>query len=38
MEKIEDIEEAKVPMYTSLKEPEHAGMGLTIIERLFVII
>ena len=31
---IEDIEEAKVPMYTSLKELEHAVMGLTIIEAL----
>ena len=31
---IEDIDEAKIPMYTSLKELEHAGMGLTIIEAL----
>lgn len=31
---IENIEEAKMPMYTSLKELEHAGMGLTIIEAL----
>lgn len=31
---IEDIEEAKVPLFTSLKELEHAGMGLTIIETL----
>ena len=31
---IEDIDEVKIPMYTSLKELEHAGMGLTIIEAL----
>lgn len=31
---IENVEEAKVPLYTSLKELEHAGMGLTIIETL----
>lgn len=31
---ISNIEEAKVPMYSSLKELEHAGMGLTIIETL----
>lgn len=31
---IADIEEAKVPLFTSLKELEHAGMGLTIIETL----
>lgn len=31
---IENVEEARVPMYTSLKELEHAGMGLTIIEAL----
>lgn len=31
---IKDIEAAKVPMYSSLKELEHAGMGLTIIEAL----
>lgn len=31
---IKDIEVAKVPMYSSLKELEHAGMGLTIIEAL----
>ena len=29
---IEDIEKVKTPFYTSLKELEHAGMGLTIIE------
>lgn len=31
---IENIDEAKTPLYTSLKELEHAGMGLTIIETL----
>lgn len=31
---IKDINEAKIPMYTSLRELEHAGMGLTIIEAL----
>lgn len=31
---IDDIEAAKQPMYSSLKELEHAGMGLTIIEAL----
>ncbi len=31
---IQDIEQAKVPLYTSLQELEHAGMGLTIIETL----
>lgn len=31
---IENIEEAKQPMYSSKKELEHAGMGLTIIEAL----
>jgi len=31
---IANIEEAKVPLFTSLKELEHAGMGLTIIETL----
>ncbi len=31
---IADIEVAKEPLYTSLKELEHAGMGLTIIETL----
>lgn len=31
---ITDIEEARVPLFTSLKELEHAGMGLTIIETL----
>lgn len=31
---IENIEEAKQPMYTSKKELEHAGMGLSIIEAL----
>lgn len=31
---IKNIEEAKVPLFTSLKELEHAGMGLTIIETL----
>lgn len=31
---IKDIEEARVPLYTSLKELEHAGMGLTIMETL----
>ena len=31
---IEDVEMARVPMYSSLKEIEHAGMGLTIIEAL----
>ena len=31
---IENIEVAKEPMYSSLKELEHAGMGLTIIEAL----
>lgn len=31
---IQNVEEAKVPMYTSLKSLEHAGMGLTIIEAL----
>lgn len=31
---IKDVEEAKIPLYTSLKELEHAGMGLTIIETL----
>ena len=29
---IEDVEKVKAPFYTSLKELEHAGMGLTIIE------
>lgn len=31
---IKDIEEAKRPMFTSRKELEHAGMGLSIIEAL----
>ncbi|MFQ6793933.1 anti-sigma F factor [Thomasclavelia sp.] len=31
---IVDVEAAKQPMYSSLKELEHAGMGLTIIEAL----
>ena len=31
---IADIEVAKEPLYTSLKELEHAGMGLTIIYTL----
>ena len=31
---IEDIDQARKPMYSSLKELEHAGMGLTIIEAL----
>lgn len=31
---IRDVEEARLPMFTSLKELEHAGMGLTIIEAL----
>ena len=31
---IENIEEAKQPMFTSKKELEHAGMGLSIIEAL----
>ena len=31
---IEDVEMARVPMYSSLKEIEHVGMGLTIIEAL----
>ena len=31
---IKNIEEAKKPMFTSKKELEHAGMGLTIIEAL----
>ncbi|MGN1181788.1 MAG: anti-sigma F factor [Faecalibacillus sp.] len=31
---IEDVEEAKKPMFTSKKELEHAGMGLSIIEAL----
>ena len=31
---IENIEEARVPLFTSLKELEHAGMGLTIMETL----
>ena len=31
---IEDIEKARMPMYTTKKHLEHAGMGLTIIESL----
>ena len=31
---IEDIEKARQPMFTSKKELEHAGMGLSIIEAL----
>lgn len=31
---IKDIEEAKVPLFSSLKSIEHAGMGLSIIETL----
>lgn len=31
---IENIEEARQPMFTSKKELEHAGMGLSIIEAL----
>ncbi len=31
---IESIEEVKTPFYTTAKDLEHAGMGLTIIETL----
>ena len=31
---IENLEEVKAPFYTTAKELEHAGMGLTIIETL----
>ena len=31
---IQDIEKARQPMFTSKKELEHAGMGLSIIEAL----
>lgn len=31
---IENLEEVKVPFYTTAKDLEHAGMGLTIIETL----
>ena len=31
---IKNIEAARVPMYSSLKDLEHAGMGFTIIETL----
>ena len=33
-EGIEDIEKVKRPFYTTKKDEEHAGMGLTIIENL----
>ena len=31
---IENLEEVKTPFYTTAKELEHAGMGMTIIETL----
>ena len=31
---IENLEEVKAPFYTTAKDMEHAGMGLTIIETL----
>lgn len=31
---IKDLVQAKIPFYSSLKDLEHAGMGLTIIESL----
>ena len=31
---IEDLDQVKVPFYTTKKDLEHAGMGLTIIETL----
>ncbi len=31
---IENVEEVKAPFYTTLKDLEHAGMGMTIIDTL----